>query len=73
MNKLILATSMIGLALVTSQAEAGSPNYKSHRDRLASIPHTTQCDCSNCSAEHCLPDWGGEQGVMFIMTQRPTR
>ena len=49
MNKFILATSMIGLALATSQAEAGSHN------NLKSKPAQTACDCSNCSAEHCPP------------------
>ena len=51
MNKLILATSMVGLALVVTQAQAGSPNYKVYRDQgFGSTPHTTRCDCSNCSA-----------------------
>ena len=71
MNKLILTISMIGFALIFTQAEAGSPNHKLHRDRLASMPHTTQCDCSNCSAEHCRPI-SEEQRTIFIITQRPT-
>jgi hypothetical protein len=49
MNKLILATSIIGLALVTSQAEAGS-----HKN-LKSKPPQTACDCSNCSSPDCPP------------------
>ena len=49
MHKLILATSMIGLALVTSQAEAGS-----HKN-LKSKPPQTACDCSNCSSPDCPP------------------
>ena len=66
MNKLILATAMIGLALVTSQAEAGSPMmddpiphiakpYKAYRDHLGfvSSPNATRCDCGTCSAQHC--------------------
>ena len=37
MNKLILATSMIGLALVTTQVEAGS-----HKNLKSKPPQTTQ-------------------------------
>jgi hypothetical protein len=55
MNKLILATSMIGLALVTTQAQAGS-----HKN-LKSKPPQTACDCSNCSAQHCQPPSVGQQ------------
>jgi hypothetical protein len=66
MNKLILATSMIGLALVTTQAQAGERHYQTYKihsgdinsgvapaTNLKSKPRQTACDCSNCSAEHC--------------------